>query len=391
MPIRCQLLPFLVLAAAGPCQVTSSSQPDLAAIDLPVLAAARDRPEALWQFLTDPETPYAHAFAAANRCREVFALSLLRPLMRARAELHREHMLHWFGHEEPRGSPGGLPRTDFARERRLLGRSFTLPATRLPYPDTWQEAEQAAWPWRVMRVLDHTLPVIAPGGTPGELPRTLAWFAECLTWPIDADEDASMFVEATSAAAFTKTLPVLARWRRLMLDPNTPQAGLRAANALGGSHRNLLWGDAEARLACQLIAADGLQQSPHKRVRHECAFGLHLLSVTCASANPSMTATRAPLPVEAVIAAADLAVAPAPAPADAWTNLYAWAFSVCEAVERPPFTVNRSIKWDGIEVRERLAGFARWWQEHRPALAVEARQRADVVADLRARLETMAR
>jgi hypothetical protein len=392
------LLPRMValglVTAISLAQVSPALEPDPSKVALPVLDAARERPEALWAFLIDPETPYEQAMAAAHRCRDVFSLRLLGPLWRAHDELQREHEMHWFGFVMPdRATPWNPPK-DVARERHLLGRVFVLPEQHAPYPKTWADAVKAPWPWRVMHVLERVLITIAPRGHELEQPRNQAWLAECLTWSIDDDLSARIFVEATASVQHTKTLAVLAHWRRIVLDPNTPQAANRVASQLGAAHQLMLWGDADARLACHLIAADALSKSSNLLVRLQCGYALRALVQRCTLAKDGMKEDRGPLPVEAVIAVGDIALATPPLvspAADAWNALCCYAFPVCDAVERPPFVANRNMKCDSPEVAQLRAQFAAWWGIERPKLELQAGERAAAMAALRERLEALAR
>lgn len=107
-----------------------------------------------------------------------------------------------------------------------------------------------------------------------------------------------------------KSLPLLARWRRILLDPRTPQTAARIAHCLGEAHRLQLYGGPEARFACQVLLADGLRQGANLQARFGCAYQLRgFLEVR----DEQMQATPVPCPPEALLAAGDLGAAAPPA------------------------------------------------------------------------------
>lgn len=391
---------MLAMAASiAHAQIAMDQEPDLAKVDLPILAAAREHPEALWAFLIDPTTPYTDAMAAATRGAEVFPLRLVRRLLLARTDLHREFRLHYCGFQPPKDWSLPMVAAEPPQpERRLLGRTWTLPKERTPYPTTWAEAAAAPWPWRTQQILDRcwdglarrhsTQGIVDAGGLPQWLARVEAWYTECLTWNTDDDESAAVFFEATQNPVHTKSLPLLARWRRILLDPRTPQTAAQIANCLGESHRLQLYGDPATRLACEILLADGLRQSTNLQARFGCAYQLGRFTEVC---DQHMVTTKVPCPPEALLAAGDLGAAPPPADlSGSWTQLYAYAYSVCEAVPDPPFVPDRGLSMQRHDIPGELAKFAAWWPAQRPAVEKQVQARAAELDKLRKRLEQLA-
>lgn len=353
-------------------------------VPLPILEFAKDDPEALWEFLVDPETPYLEARAAAVRCRPVFSLKLIRPLQRANWELHSEALLHGNGvADSPNHSR--VPRhhkiQDLEQERRILGRAWTLPKELPPYPHTWAEEAKAPWPWRVKKIVNATWQTVVPRSDPGE--RTQAWLAECMSWPIADDNDAWTFVVASSAASHTSTLPVLARWRKILLDQRMPEAAKLLAQRLGQKHRLMVNGPPEARLACQLIAADVLRSSPHELAREACAYQLSSLGQVFGVEPGDAEAT---LPAEALIAAADLAMEVHLSPAERWRRTYYYAQWVIACIDDPTFSMDPRIDRESVEAQELPGKFKVWFETQRPVFQMQVDARADDIARLRARL-----
>lgn len=397
------LILFVIAAGFTPvagAQVPPGAEPDLAAIDLPILATARERPEELMAFLFDPATPYTRALAAASRCGSVLPYRLVESLLRSREELHRELQLHQFGlatervFAMPFGGSG-----PFARERTILGRAWTVPEERAPYPKTWEDACAAPWPWRSWQVADRAwLSVVQHIGAPfvggadrnqAWLQRRDAWYAECLRWRTDDEASAQRFFEATSVPPHGKSLAVLARWRRIVLDPRTPITAARIAESIGNVHRQLLFGEPDARLACQILAADAVRASPHPHARWIGCYQCRWFTTVC---DEQARETKQPCPPELLLAVGDLGAAPAPAGAvERWNQLYVFVFSVCEAVEKSPVLVERSGGWDKQDVAGKLAQFAAWWPTQRPQIEAQIAARAERVAAVRQQLEALAR
>ena len=358
---------MLFLATAGIAQVPWDEVPDLTKVELPVLAEANNHPEVLWSFLIDPATPYEQALAAASRCGGVLPLRMVEPLLRARAELLREDQAHSFGMTRPKywsGPPTSAVVVD--RERRILGRAWMVPRPRVPYPTTWAAACEAPWPWRTAQVLERAWEAIvrwigAPNTVDAQATRewqerSQQWYAECLRWRIDDDDSAAVFFEASSVPAHGKSLRVLARWRSILLHSRTPKTATKIAHALGGAHRLLLYGEPDARLACEVLVGDGVRSSPHLQARWGCAYQLGRFRTIN---DVRMGEAHVPCPPEALLTVGDLAAAPSPPNEnEAWNQLYVYAFSVCDGDDLRPFRAERT---DQQDVSGLLTRFSEWW------------------------------
>ncbi|MEZ6037281.1 MAG: hypothetical protein R3F29_07355 [Planctomycetota bacterium] len=378
------------------------TEPDLSKITLPILERAKEHPEELWQFLTDPATPFDQALAAADRCGTVFPLDQVRTLLMARQELAEQWIENGCGiAPHPLSSPPVPPppplgsRPGPPRERLILGRAWTPPKHREPYPSTWEQAEEAPWPWRVNQVVRRTWTAVARpmgyGGADGEKwwRQVRPWFLECNRWPLATDADAQLYFEATSVPWQGKPTAVLARWRRILLDPNMPQAAARVANALGNVQSQLLHGDDDARLACRVLLVDGLTLGPHLRVRQNCAYQLPKFRTRYDS---RMKAQPAACPAAAMLAVGDNGAAKRSQELGGeWNQLYVFAFSLCEALDAPPIAVERSVVDDRQDVPGKLAAFAAWWQEQRPTYVAAAAADEAELQRMRKRLEQLAR
>ncbi|MEZ6037286.1 MAG: hypothetical protein R3F29_07380 [Planctomycetota bacterium] len=377
--------------------------PDLDAIELPGL----EHPEELWQFLTDPDTPFDQALAAAKRCGEAMPIGIARQVLLARRELLREEAEHRFWLTPPPtwSTPLQLRSLDpgeHTRERTLLGRSWTPPAATTQYPTTWAEAAVAPWPWRVSQAVQATWKtIIAAIGRPTASldnddwwRRTEAWYAGCATWPIDTDSDALLYVEATSFPLHGKTTAVLARWRRILLDPRTPQAALLVAGSIGTAHRSFVRGDDDARQAHEVLLIDGLQHGPDLSLRWACSQQLRHFAVCLGD---DMRERRVACPPEALLVTGNRAVAPGPddIATASWPErdqLTDYAYPVCEAVTDAPIAVERSGFGDDRELAARqLAAFAKWWEKRRPEIEALTKPRAAALQALRERLDKLAR
>lgn len=329
------------------------SRPDFFAIDLPVLELARTDPEAFWNFLVDPETPFEEMWAAGLRCKEVFPIELMPRLMRAMLELGQEQQLHAYSLGPPPGGsfPHGPEQSALAgRTRTILGREWIVPREVVPYPRTWEEECAAPWPWRVKRALWRTHASVAPRGNGT---RAQEWIAACLELPIETSDDAEVFVRATQSATHLKSIEVVARWRRIALDPRFERAAVSLASRLGEVHRQ--WDDTDGRLACRTLAADILRGTPHEEARERCAYSLRSLAQVASTKNGD---GRGPAPAGAILAACQWAADPSSG--TAWERLYIYAFSVCEALEHPPFEPDRRMGHQSPEVDEQLALFNEW-------------------------------
>jgi len=335
-------------------------RPDLMAIELPILEVARNDPEALWSFLTDPKTPYTDAFAAAMRCRPVFSVELMPRLIRAQMLLERETELHNFGlrphplwhYRAFVGGKSGFPGDEWTTlagtTRNILGREWVVPDQTSAFPILWDDACAAPWPLRVYRILRQAWNMVAPRGA---TERAHEWVAVCLRLPLENEDDVMLFVRATYGSMHLKSVEIVARWKKIALDPRFAPAAVIVAGRLGEVYRQ--WDDARGQLAVRTLAADLIALAPDEKTRQRCVSRLGELSFTS-----SRQDSRGPAPAGAILAACNLANDPAAG--SEYARLYHYAMGVCLAVDDPPFIPDRNMDPESPVVREQLELFNTW-------------------------------
>ena len=203
----------------------------------------------------------------------------------------------------------------------------------------------------------------------------MPWLQACLTLPCRTDAQAIAFVEACQGSSHWKSAAVLKRWREIALDRRFPGAALRASQALGGAVR--LWDDPDSAAMGQAVTLDILATSPHREARHQAAYGVKDLGMRWRHSGE----VRLPEPTACIVRLLDLAQDSHAG--DAWTRLYVYGFSACEAMREAPFKVDRRMSPSSPEVEARLKTLAHWYRSHRGEL--KARVAAEQPALLKAR------
>jgi hypothetical protein len=265
-PARAALLAAaLAVLAAAASPARTLAQPDAAPASDPTLtvneaavAAALRSPEALWRFVTAPETRWADRMAAAWRAfpaekrkelepRRVYTAAgldvygtapapsrFLLPMrffprvVAAQRELEREKAVHRWGlrHLTPPDSRAASNHDDpytFTGERRrvVLGHVWMVPPGGAgDAPDTPAGERFGPWPPQVQSVVDLLYLGFADTTRPAE------FFAAALTLPCRTPEDAeSLFTETRkyASAARTVTPEVVGAWRNAALNPAFPR------------------------------------------------------------------------------------------------------------------------------------------------------------------------
>jgi hypothetical protein len=133
-------------------------------------------PEALWEFLTSPETGAAERRVAASKAEQIIPLDWLPKVLQARRELRKEQALHNFGLADypfKDWSPfGGLktPRDRIGTQttRMILGYPFVVPDKWIEYPPT-EEGVRRAWPAQVLAAMETLYSNFLQHGDPKEL------------------------------------------------------------------------------------------------------------------------------------------------------------------------------------------------------------------------------
>lgn len=226
-------------------------------VDEARVAEALRSPEALWAFVTAPETRWADRMAAAWRAfpaekrmfpgavrtlreagldvygdapappRFLLPASFLPRLVAARRELARERAVHNWGLRRvlPPGSRAGSIGQPFPyrgeRRRVVLGHVWMVPdSATADEPRSFQERRFGPWPSQVEGALDLLHGGLRDGARPDE------YYAAVLNLPCDSAADAWSFVEetwtfASNARAVTPAL--VGVWRNIALNPAWPR------------------------------------------------------------------------------------------------------------------------------------------------------------------------
>jgi len=128
--------------------------------DMQVVRRAETSPDALWEFLTSPDTGPAERRVAASRAERTIPVDWLPKMIQARQQLEREQALHNFGLADypfKDYSPFYLlksPRDKIGAEttRMILGHAFVVPDKWIEFPAT-EEGMKRAWPAQVLSAL----------------------------------------------------------------------------------------------------------------------------------------------------------------------------------------------------------------------------------------------
>lgn len=364
------------------------------AADLTRDSPRRAEPSALLQFILSPDTPHAARQAAvALRGRDSLPPELLPRILAIRAELAAEQRLHNWGMKlhplESRPRAGNLhddPPSQAGEVRTVLGHAWRVPQSWVEYPLTPEQESSAPWPWQVQRAIDGLYGAMAPSThEPGTAPADEQdrWLAACLTLPLETDDQAWEFVVASGNAGWTRVswpvaVRVLAHWRAIALNPRMP----RGATAVGQEFVQLMriTKDPDLLKLGEVIATDiirGAQEGPGRQV----AMSLKELARTTPGRgiDPGITA---------ILAAAEAAVTSDKT--GTVNRLYAFAYSVAEAVEDPalvPLRANGGVQAGSAEAATLSGAFEHWFADHRRDLVRRADAREQLLTPVRQSLE----
>jgi hypothetical protein len=359
-------------SGAGQVGGVGIGRPDLEALRSHALTHALQTPENLWQFLTDPQTPYTERMAAATQGKRLFPLSWLSRLMRAQETLQEEQSLHQWGLRPSPHSAGAGVRSDnrlppAERKRLILGHAWVAPEPPTAFePENWQEAQTAPWPWQVQSGLAELFQQITPKmhihNPPGDVAYAEAWYAEALKMPCRTDKEAQRFVEATTFPMHYKSLRVLTRWRQIALDPRFPHAAQSVASQIADAMR--LWGDPRAQAIGQALTCDILRQSHVPRVRFDAAwYSRHLKERLTEYGDGKL-----PPPLAVVVALGDAATDSRSG--SEGERLYYFVSPACALLPDPPIQGDiNSMAPGSPEAHRALATFCDWFHAHRAELA----------------------
>ena len=363
-----------------------ATRPDLFKVRSPALSEALKDTESLWKFMASPETPYTDRRAAALQGRDVFPVEWLPRLMAAIGELRKEAKFHyWALKQNPLDNRLMLdPERRFLkdippdqRERRVLGQRWVVPTEALDYPLTWKEEAKAPWPWQVEQTLDDLFVFVRPNRR--DEAKARQWLKAAMRIPCTTDEEATLFVEASRWATHFKTMPVMARWHKIVLDPRFPEAAAR----VGWNIREIvrLWDDPRSWAVGQVLTVDTLKHSPHNEAKYRTAYGLRYFRERWRTGKD----LRMPEPTTAIIAASQMALDPKNG--DEWTRLYVYAFSVCEALDSPPMKPDRHMDPKSEEVGKTLGKFESWFKASEKKLEALAAKESVALAGVRKTLK----
>ena len=95
-----------------------------------------------------------------------------------------------------------------------------------------------------------------------------------MTMPITTDDEAFRFIYATVGGSWVhaKSVPVMARWRRIALDPKLPGAANYVAQEIAGAGR--LWDHPQAADIAEIITTDILKSHKQDHARMQVAWGM---------------------------------------------------------------------------------------------------------------------
>lgn len=328
---------FLLTIVSQTIQAEPEHRPSLNQIRSPELTQALTSPEAFWIFITAPETAYSNRMAAAAQGVEIFPLKWLPRLLAAQAELAQERGLHnWGMKPNPNNSAlvFTLPsldkflKTGLPREREILGHRWIVPETGSPYPMSWTEESLAPWPWQVQQALNQFYAALCPSD-PYKLSRAPAWLDETMQLPWGTDGEAQTFVRLSNGSAHLKTMAVMARWRKIALDPSKPNAARDVAVNLSSAVR--LWDDPASQTVGQVILTDIIRSCPNESAKQEAAWHLGEQRYVGRVHVEGVYEERLPLPVTSLLAVSEAATNSARG--EQWTRLCMYVTGACKALD----------------------------------------------------------
>jgi hypothetical protein len=368
--VLCAVTIFLVQAAEPRDQrirlALATPEPtveQLKAVNSARITAALQSADALWAFVTAPEPNYLERRAAAYQARGLVPVTWLPKVWAAIGELRREEREHGFGLKPPPLSSLAWtpPRPPAQGVRQILGHSWTAPVQPLDYPLTPKEREEAPWPWQVREALRDLNAGLFPSTyAPLDRGKADAYLSAVLTIPCGTDDEAQWFVEAVQGSSHYKTPAIMGALRNIATNPRLPIAAIHAATTYADATR--LWNDPRSWALGAAGLVDILRNTPHVEARKTAAHSVRSLREAFADGRTG----RRPLPAAVILELSRLALDAAAG--DEWTRLYAYAFSVVDALDDPPFPAERGMAPLSPDVARRLSDFAGWLERNRRGL-----------------------
>jgi hypothetical protein len=357
----------------------------LKAVNSARIDAALRSPDALWAFVTAPEPSYLERRAAAYQAKGVVPVTWLPKIWAAIGELRREEREHGFGLKpHPLSSLAWTPSRAPARAvRQILGHSWTAPVQPLDYPLTPSEREEAPWLWQVREALrDLNAGLIPRTYAPLERADADAYLSAVLAMPCGTDDEAQWLVEAAQGSSHYKTPAIMGALRNIATNPRLSIAAIHVGTTYADATR--LWNDPRSWALGAAGLVDVLRNSPHVEARKTAAYSVRSLR----EAFVDGATRRQPLPAAVILELSRLALDPSAG--DDWTRLYVYAFSVVEALDEPPFEVERGMAPLSPDVARRLSDFAGWLERNRRGLEDLAASQKPAIDEASAMLASIA-
>ena len=150
---------------------------------------------------------------------------------------------------------------------------------------------------------------------------------------------------------------------------------MRQSRLSRGARGDALWDDPRSQAIGQVITLDLLRAAPNKDLKERAAYGLQSMREVFSGGKDM----KRPEPSTSIVAVSKMAMDANNG--DAWTRLYVYAYSACEALDNSPIQVNRRMDPNSPEVQARLSTFNQWVAANAGMLAAAAdREKADLEA-----------
>jgi hypothetical protein len=265
---------------AVPSRVCEPSKDVTCGADMHAVSAALRSPEALWRFITSPDTGYFERIAAASRAGKLIPAAWIPKLLSAQKELATEEQIHKFGVQRYPFDQAGPYFQRTPREllgshirRTILGHSFTVPDKWIDYPLTGAELKQSPWAFQVSQALRILYWAMATDGDPAQID------AVALKLPCDSLESARVLVNLTSAVAAKQQFisdDVYGAWLNVIRNPKIEPAAF--GNIGSPDPASHTFGPKSAVLALEAVRGQS-----DELVRELAFFGIGRYSLILAS------------------------------------------------------------------------------------------------------------
>lgn len=372
-------------------------------------------PDALWSLLTDPASSFSDRAAAARQCGDIFPLSWVPRVMATLRALRSEEREHAWGLRANPQNPLSREHeawvvaahrrlhayADLERNRTVLGYQWRAPVkitAWYPRPNDLDETEDAPWPLQVQLALEilisYSSPKMGVSCPPEAVARCENWLDAVLRIPCGTDDDAQLFVEAATAVSHHVTEPILARYRTLIIERRFKKSARKAFHHLNDIQRLSMCAAPETQAAIKVIFLDALRDPIDSETCDHAAFTAPGTR-TMGPAEPHQPKPRRPVSPSLILELSLLALEPFPATssrpvtADTVSRLSVYVGSACEAMDDPPFRVDRHMSPKDAD--RLMAQYRSWFEAHRPLLEAAAAVEAPQLDRARERLIALER